>query len=131
MASSDTLRYYHQDAASRSTRITVNRVPHPIYHPYTTLRPSSTQLYYSNKSRGRSLWRCNGSENHGKYLLAPRLVYAFCIYFSRFALNPSYIAKMEYILIKSGVRAYSSFLLSLLILFMLQQSVLISWQQIE
>ena len=120
-----------QDAASLSTRITAHRDPHPIYHPYTTPRPSSTGLYNSYKSRPCSFWHCNGSENQGKYLLAPRLVYAFCIYFSRFAFTPSNIAEMEYILIKSGACAHSSILLSLLILFLLQQSVLISWQRIE
>ena len=89
-----------QDAASMSTRITAHRGPHPIYHPYTPHDPPSTRLYYSNQSRSRSLWRWNGSDNHGKYLLAHRLVYAFCNYFSRFALTPSNLAEMEHILIK-------------------------------
>ena len=84
-----------QDAASLSTRITTHRDPHPIYHPYTTPSPSSTGLYYSYKSRPCSFWHCNGSENQGKYLLAPRLVYAFCIYFSRFAFTPSNIAEIS------------------------------------
>ena len=73
------------------TRSTTHTPPH---------NPPSTWLYYSNISRSRSLWRWNGSDNHGKYLLAHRLVYAFCNYFSRFALTPSNLAEMEYILIK-------------------------------